>query len=178
MEVICNSFANHESIYIKENNRNNLTAGNNHLPNASARNVEQLLRNTVKKSEDIDKIPPKLKKLSSKILSKPLVTAVNGSFNKGIFLDNPKIVCVSPLDKHTDDKYSVSNFLPVSVSFSKICEKIVKGLLISKMEHHCSLFISAYRKPFSTEHIFIRPLENWSLKLDNNSVAGTVLTVF
>ena len=107
-----------------------------------------------------------------------MVTAVNGSFNKGIFLDNTKIVCVSPLDKHTDDKYSVSNFLPISVSFSKIYEKIVKDLLISKMEHHCSLFISAYGKPFSTEHIFIRPLENWSLKLDNDSVAGTVLTVF
>ena len=46
-----------------------------------------------------------------------------------MFPDNAKIACVSPLDKHTDDKYSVTNFRPVSVlnTFSKIYEKIVKG---------------------------------------------------
>ena len=52
-----------------------------------------------------------------------------------MFPDNAKIGCVSPLDKHTDDKYSVTNFRPVSVlnTFSKINEKIVKDFLI---EHH------------------------------------------
>ena len=82
-----------------------LAAGNNHLPKVSARNVEQLLRKTdSKKSIDIEKIPPKLIKLSAKVLSKPLAIAINNSFNKGIFPDNAKIVCVSPLDKHINDK--------------------------------------------------------------------------
>ena len=54
-------------------------------------------------------------------------------------------------------------------------EKILKDFLISKMQHHFSPFISAYRKPFSTEHVFIRLLEDWRNKLDNNNVVGAVL---
>ena len=59
-----------------------------------------------------------------------------------MFPDNAIIAGVSPLDKHADDKYSVTNFQPVSVlnTFSKTYEKIVKDFLISKMEHHFSLF--------------------------------------
>ena len=163
VEVICKSFANHESIKaIKENNiAKNLTAGNSHLPKVSACDVEQLLRNADSKSTGIDKIPPKLIKLSAKVLSKPFAIAINNSFNKVMFAGNAKIACVSPLDEHTDDKYSVTNFRPVSVlsTFSKLYEKIVKYFLISKMEHHFSPFISAYRRSFSTEHVLIRILE-------------------
>ena len=155
----------------------NLTTVNSHLPKVSACDVEQLLRNIGrKKSIGIDKIPPKLIKLSAKVLSKPLAIAINNSSNKGIFPDNAKIACVSPLDKHTDDKYSVTNFRPVSTlnTFSKINEKIVKDSLISKMEHPFSPFISVYHKSFSTEHVLIRLLEEWRNKLDNNNVVGAV----
>ena len=62
-------------------------------------------------------------------------------------------------------------------TFSKIYEKIFKDFLISKMEHHFSSFISAYRKSFSTEHVLIRLLQDWRNKLDNNNVVGAVLTV-
>ena len=177
VEVICKSFANHESIKaIKENNiAKNLTAGNSHLPKVSACDVEQLLRNIdSKKSTGIDKIPPKLIKLPAKVISKPLVIAINNSFNKGMFSDNAKIECVSPLDKHTDGKYSVTNVRPINLIniFSKIYEKVGKDFLISKMEHHFSPFISAYRKSFSTEHVLIRLLEDWRNKLDNNNVVG------
>ena len=45
---------------------------------------------------------------------------------------------VSRLDKYTDNKFSVTNFRPVSVLniFPKIYEKNVKDFLVSKMEHH------------------------------------------
>ena len=117
MEVICKLFANHESIKaIKEINiAKNLTAGNSHLPKVSACDVEQVLRNIdSKKSTGIDKILPKLIKLSGKVLSKPLATAINNSFNKGMFPDDAKISCISPLGKHTSDKYSMTNFQPIS----------------------------------------------------------------
>ena len=177
VEVICQSFANHEIIKtIKENNiAKSLKAGSSHLPKVSAFDVEQLVRNIdSKKSAGIDKIQPKLIKLSPKVLSKPLAIAINNGFTKGMFPDNAKIACVSPLDKLTDDKYSVTNFPPVSVlnAFSKNHEKIVKGFLISKIEHHFPPFISAYRKSFSTEHVRIRLLEDWRNKLDNNNVVG------
>ena len=152
VEVICKSFANHESIKaIKENNiAKNLTAGNSHLPKVSACDVEQLLRNIdSKKFTGIDKNSPKLIKISAKVLGKPLAIAINNSFNKEMFPDNAKIVFVSPLDKCTDDKYSVTNFRPVSVlnTFSKIYEKMVKDFFFT--------IISAYHKSFSTEHAII-----------------------
>ena len=164
VEVICMSFANHESIKaIKQNNiAKEILAGNSPLIKVSACHVEQLLWNIdSKKSRSIDKIPPKLIKLSAKVLSKPLSIAIDNSFNKGKFPDNAKIASVSPLNEHTDDKYSVTNFWPLSVlnTFSQIFEKIVKDFLISKMEHHFSSFISVYRKSFSTEHVLLRFLE-------------------
>ena len=137
--------------------------GNSHLPKVSACDEEQLLRNIdSKKSSGIDTIPPKLIKLSAKVLSKPLAIAINNSFNKGMFPDNVKIACVSPIDKHTNDKYSWTNFRPVNVlnTFSKLYEKIVKDFLISEMERHFSPFISAHRKSFSTEYVLIRLLED------------------
>ena len=44
-----------------------------------------------------------------------MAIAINNSFNKGMFQGNANIACVSPLDKHTGNKYSVTNFRPVNV---------------------------------------------------------------
>ena len=58
----------------------------------------------------MDKVPPKLMKVSARVLPKPLAIAINNSFNEGMFRDNARIACVSPEDKHTDYNYSVTNF--------------------------------------------------------------------
>ena len=107
----------------KNNIEKNLAAGSSHLPKVSVYDVEKFLRNIgSKKSRGTDKIPPKLTKLSAKAFSKLLLIAINNSINKGMFPDNVKIARVSSLDKHTDDKYSVTNCRPVSIlsTFSKI----------------------------------------------------------
>ena len=67
---------------MKENNiSKNCAAVNSHLPKVSDCDAEQLLRNVdIKKSAGINMIPPKLIKLSAKVLSKPLVIAINNSF--------------------------------------------------------------------------------------------------
>ena len=45
-----------------------------------------------------------------------------------MFPNNAKIACVSPLDKDTDDKYSVTNFQSVNVLniFAKFVKKSKK----------------------------------------------------
>ena len=76
--------------------------------------MKKLLKNIdQKKSTGIDKIPPKLVQLSADILSTPLSNAINNSILKGKFPDDVKVASVSPLDKHTDNKCSVSKFCPV-----------------------------------------------------------------
>ena len=92
VEVICKSFANHESIKaIKVKNiEKNLIAGSSHLLRVSTCDIEQLVRNIdSEKYTGIDKIPPKLIKLPAKVLSKPLAIAI--SFHKVMFPDNANI---------------------------------------------------------------------------------------
>ena len=143
-------------------------------------NRDKISRKNVdlKKSTGIDKIPPKLVQLSADILSTPLSNAINNSILKGKFPDDAKVASVSPLDKHTDNKYSVSNFRPVSVLniFSKMYEKVLKNMLVEKMNDHFSPFVAAYRENYNTQHVLFRLLEKWRLYLDSNYFVGAAMT--
>ena len=68
-----------------------------------------------------------------------------------------------PLDKGKPNKNEISNFRPVSVlnTFSKIYERVVKDQIVCGMEKYFSLFLSAYRKNYSSQNILIRLTEEW-----------------
>ena len=104
--------------------------------------------------------------------------AINNSFKYNIFPSNAKVACVKPLDKKTEDKHCISNFRLVSSfnTFSKIYEKFAKNLLVSNIEEFFFIFLAAYRKSYSTQHVLIRMVEEWKEKLDNNFIAGSVMT--
>ena len=53
----------------------------------------------IKKASGLDKIPPKLVKAASDVLSVPLSQAINNSLVNGIFADGAKLPMVSPIDK-------------------------------------------------------------------------------
>ena len=91
-----------------------------------------------------------------------------------MFPDNAKITCVPSLVKRIDDKYSVLTFDPIAFNVLNTFPKIYvkKDLLISKIEHYSSPFISAYWDFFRTGHV----LEDWRNKLDNNNAVCAVLT--
>ena len=130
-----------------------------------------------KKAPGIDKIPTKLVKLASDILAEPLSIAINNSIRTSAFPNNAKIATVVPIDKKTDDKYVISNFRPVSIlnCFSKVYENVIKNELLKSMNVHLSPFISAYRKNYNTQHVFLRLLEEWREHLDNNKIGGGIL---
>ena len=58
----------------------------------------------------------------------------------------------------------------------KIYEKLAKNLLVSNIEEFLSLFLAAYRNSYGTQHVLIRMVEGWKENLDNNFIAGAVLT--
>ena len=64
----------------------------------------------------------------------------------GIFPDAVKIAAVSPIDKGTDNKNSISSFRPVSVLsvFYKIFGTFIKNQLALYLENIFSPFLSAY----------------------------------
>ena len=84
-----------------------------------------------------DKIPPKLFKLASQYLSKPLTKAINTSIKNSTFPTRAKIATVTPLDKGGKDKTDIGNYRPVSVLnvFSKIYEKIMKSQIMAYFDN-------------------------------------------
>ena len=116
-------------------------------------------------------------KLSSDYLIAPITKAVNSSIRSSTFPDNEKIAAVTPLDRGGTDKTNLGNYRPVSVlnTFSKIYEKIMKNQLTIFLNRHLSIFISAYRTRYSTQHVLMRLLEELRNNLDQNFVVGAVL---
>ena len=107
-----------------------------------------------KKAAGTDRLPIKLVKLASEVLSKPLSIAMNNSITSSIFPDRAKVATVVPIDKKTDSKYNVSNFRPVSLlnCFSKICDNYINSHIVNSMSDYISPHISAYRKGYYSQH--------------------------
>ena len=101
---------------------------------------------------------------------------MNNSITSSIFPDRAKVVTVVPIDKKTDNKYTVSKFRPVSLlnCFSKIYENYIKSHVVNSMNNYISLYVSAYRKGRNSQHVLIRLLEEWRQHLDNNKAVGGV----
>ena len=91
-----------------------------------------------------------------------------------LFLDRKNLVnsaTVVPIDKKSENKYTVSNFRPVNLinCFSKIYENYVKNHMVNFMSNYMSPYVSAYKKGYNSQHVLIRLLEEWRQHLDNNS---------
>ena len=73
---------------------------------------------------------------------------------------------------------TVLNFRPISVLnyFSRVYENILKTQLVEKMSNIFPPFISAYRKSYNTQHVFIGLIVEWTKNLDNSYFIETVLT--
>ena len=130
-----------------------------------------------KKSTGEDQIPPRLLSLAGNDLALPLTNAINTSIQESRFPENGKRAAVCPLDKGEVDQTKEKNFRPVSVlnAFSKIFEKVVKKQLMMYLDKALSVFIAAYRKSYSTQHVLIRLVEDWRSKLDTDHIVGAVL---
>ena len=105
-----------------------------------------------------DRLPIQLVKLASK----PLSLAMNNSIASSTFPDRRKVATVVPMDKKTDNKYTVSNFRPVSLlsCFSKTYENCIKKHIVNSMSNYISPYVSAYRKGYNSQHVLIRLWRN------------------
>ena len=90
-----------------------------------------------KKAAGTDRLPIKLVKLASEVLSKPLSLAMNNSITSSTFPERTKVATVVPIDRKTGNKYTVSNFRPVSLLnyFSKIYENYIKNHIVNSMNN-------------------------------------------
>ena len=96
------------------------------------------------KAAGTNRLPIKLVKLASEVLSKPLSIAMNNNITLSTFPDKAKVATVVPIDKKTDNKYNVSNLRQVSLlnCFSKIYENYINSL--NSMNNYIFPYVSAY----------------------------------
>ena len=147
------------------------------LPLAKKEEINSLIKKIdVTKSAGPDFIPPKLVKLSADIIDEHLTNAINDSIEKNAFPDEAKIAHVVPILKKKLRTEKV-NYRPVSVltTFSKVFEKFIQEKITAHIDKSLSIFISAYRKKYSSNHVLIRLLEKWKESLDNKKFVGAVL---
>ena len=127
IENIKKQYESHPSIIEIKNNLTYYPKDNNISILTTPSEVKKLLKNLdTKKATGVDKIPPKLAKLSADALAIPLSLTINSSMKNDFFPSAPKIASVSPVDKKTDNKNKILNYRPASVlnTFSKIYETI------------------------------------------------------
>ena len=93
-----------------------------------------------KKAAGTNRLPIKLLKLASEVILKPLSIVINNSITYSTFTDRANVATVVPIDKKTDNNYTVSSFRPVSLLnwFSKICGNYIKNHTVNSISNYIS----------------------------------------
>ena len=69
------------------------------------------------------------------------------------------------------------NYRPISVLdvFSKVFERFLSDQMVPYLNSILAVFISAYRKNYSCQHVLLHMIEMWRRCLDENKVVGAIL---
>lgn len=124
-----------------------------------------------------DDITPKLLKVLSPYLIRPLTLIINQSLKTGIFPNLLKIAKVIPIHKK-DDKSVLSNYRPISLlpAISKIFEKVIHKQIQAYLTENNLLYAAQYgfRPKHSTELAGLQLIDMVSSDLDSNKIPLSV----
>ena len=172
-------YENHPSIKMINEHSQNINLPNFKIPLSKIDDIDQILKDIdVNKSPGPDLLLPTLVKHVANIINEPLNNIINEMITKNSFPENAKVNHVTPVFKtDKDDRQDKVNYRPISVTgtFSKILERYIQIKVNDYVESFLSIFIAAYRKKYSTNHVLIRLIENWKLHLDKKEFVGAVL---
>ena len=129
------------------------------------------------KTTGLDKIPPKILKLSARIVASSLTYIFNLSLATGIYIDDWKRASVTPIFK-SGDKRQCANYRPISIlpAVSKVFEKEVFRQVYSYLTENCMLskFQSGFRPKHCTVTALIQMCDEWLENMDNGKLNGVV----
>ena len=129
------------------------------------------------KTTGLDKIPPKILKLSARIVAPSLTYIFNLSLATGIYIDDWKRARVTPIFK-SGDRRQCANYRPISILpvVSKVFEKEVFRQVYGYPTDNCMLskFQSGFRPKHCTVTALIQMCDEWLENMDNGKVNGVV----
>ena len=141
-------------------------------------NVASTLRGLkANKTTGLDKIPPKILKLSASIIAPSLTYIFNLSLATGIYIDDWKHARVTPIFK-SGDRRQCANYRPISIlpAVSKVFEKGVFRQVYGYLTENSMLskFQSGFRPKHSTVTALIQMCDNWLENMDNGKLNGVI----
>ena len=101
---------------------------------------------------------------------------INKDLKENKLSEHAKTALVRPIYKK-DDRGKIKSYRPVSLlnGFSKIYERFLHDSLSNFTDKILSKFVSAYRKPYSSNHVLLKLIEEWKKYLDDKNIIGAVL---
>lgn len=136
-----------------------------------------LLKSKTSKATGHDLIPPKLVKDSADIVAESLTNIFNRSCETGIFPDDLKVACVSPIHKE-GSKTESSNYRPISVLsvIAKTFEKLISIQLTHYLESNklLSECQAGFRKKSSTQTALLNATNKWYFNMDKGHLNGII----
>ena len=130
-----------------------------------------------KKASIVNDIPAEILIGANDIVSSYLANIYNDSKNSQKYPSSMKNADVTPIHKEnvTTNK---KNYRPISLTviLSKLFEKNMYSQIFSYIETFLSPHLFGYRKGHSTQHCLLTMIEMWRKALDEEKVAGAILT--
>ena len=95
------------------------------------------------------------------VIDKHLRNIINMGIENYNVPDKTKVATVRPIHKKKFRK-ELENYRPVSLlnAFTKIYERYIHNSITPFLNKFLSIFISAYRESYSSNHVLIRLIEN------------------
>ena len=148
------------------------------IPKISDLDVKsEILKIKTSKATGPDRISPKLLKDSVEVIAESLTKIFNKSIEFGIFPDDFKTVCISPIHKG-DRKLECSNYRPISIItvVANVFEKLISRQFIGYLEtnHLLSDSQSGFRKKSSTTTFIVNNMNQWYINMDKGLLNGII----
>ena len=134
------------------------------IEEAKVEQKNKILRNiNSRKAAGPDKTLPKNVKMSANIIDSHLTNIINSDLKRNVFSDSAKVASIPPIFKWREERIKIKNCRPVIIlnCFSKVYERFTHENLMSSVTNFLSNFILAYRKGYSSSHVFLRLIESY-----------------
>ena len=128
------------------------------------------------KATDPDRMPLKIIKTAANVTDSHLAYIINKDLKENKCSENAKTALVRHIYKKYD-RGKINNYRPVSLlnGFSKMYERFLHDSLFNFTDKILSKFVSAYRKPYGSNRVLLKLIEEWKKSLDDKNIIGAVL---
>ena len=131
----------------------------------------------IRKPTTYNNIPTSILVDNKDIIS-PIITEIyNNSRHNSNFPNSLKLADVTPAHKK-EERTMKDNYRPVSIlpPISKVFERNMFDQISSYIDKYLSPFLCGFRKGLSTQYCLTAMLDHWKKAIDNEKLAGAVLT--